>query len=90
MRLDLSKKIRRYNKTPSLPFLNCRAFLASLVERVRLLYSIPLDITGMDPQTPPTDPQPAPQITANRRVEAASDFLGSCDRLSTEYESGYY
>ena len=44
----------------------------------------------MEPQTPPTDPQPDPLLIANQRVEAASDFLGNCERLSTEYESGYY
>ena len=44
----------------------------------------------MEPQNPPADPQPDPLVMANQRVEAANDFLGSCERLSTEYESGYY
>ncbi len=36
---------------------------------------------------PPADPnQPSPL----QRVEAASEFLSICDRLSTVYDSGYY
>jgi hypothetical protein len=44
----------------------------------------------MEPQPPLTDPQPDPLVIANQGVEAASNFLSSCERLSTEYESGYY
>ncbi|QDK81872.1 hypothetical protein EXU85_25985 [Spirosoma sp. KCTC 42546] len=35
-------------------------------------------------------PQPDPVATQKQRVEAASDFLSICDRLSTGYDSGYY
>ena len=34
-----------------------------------------------DADLPPTDQQ---------RVDTANDFLDICDRLSTEFESGYY
>lgn len=44
----------------------------------------------MEPQHPSIDPQPAPLVMANQGVEAANNFLGSCERLATEYESGYY
>ncbi|GAB3044167.1 hypothetical protein GCM10027185_54900 [Spirosoma pulveris] len=32
-------------------------------------------------------PQPAPE---KLRFDAANDFLTTCDRLSTGYDSGYY
>ena len=35
-------------------------------------------------------PQPDPVAIQQRQVEAASDFLSICDRLSTGYDSGYY
>ena len=35
----------------------------------------------------PNDPQPALE---QQRFEAANDFLETCDRLSTGYESGFY
>lgn len=35
-------------------------------------------------------PQPDPMIALNLQVEAATDFLSICDRLSTGYDSGYY
>lgn len=33
---------------------------------------------------------PDPLAVARQRIEAASDFLSICDRLSTGYDSGYY
>jgi hypothetical protein len=42
---------------------------------------------GASDQLPPLlDPLSA----AKQRVEAASDFLSFCDRVSTSYDSGYY
>ena len=36
-------------------------------------------------------PSPSDPITQSKqRVEAASEFLSICDRLSTGYDSGYY
>jgi len=36
-------------------------------------------------------PQPPdPMIALKLQVEAATDFLSICDRLSTGYDSGYY
>lgn len=37
---------------------------------------------------PPLPPDPL--ADQKKRVEAASDFLSFCDRLSTGYDSGYY
>ncbi|GAB3782906.1 hypothetical protein GCM10028818_39730 [Spirosoma horti] len=34
--------------------------------------------------------QPDPLIALKLQVEAATDFLSICDRLSTGYDSGYY
>lgn len=34
--------------------------------------------------------QPDQSVVQKQRVEAASDFLSICDRLSTGYDSGYY
>ena len=44
----------------------------------------------MPDPTAPADLQPDPTIVAKQRVEAASEFLSICDRLSTSYDSGYY
>jgi hypothetical protein len=33
---------------------------------------------------------PSQQALQQKRVEAASEFLSICDRLSTGYDSGYY
>ncbi|HLL97047.1 MAG TPA: hypothetical protein VK404_18890 [Spirosoma sp.] len=42
---------------------------------------------GASDQLPPLlDPLSA----VKQRVEAASDFLSFCDRVSTSYDSGYY
>jgi hypothetical protein len=30
------------------------------------------------------------QVAAKQRIEAASNFLSFCDRVSTGYDSGYY
>lgn len=41
----------------------------------------------------PPDPLASPPDSIadqKQRVEAASDFLSICDRLSTGYDSGYY
>jgi hypothetical protein len=38
-------------------------------------------------QLPPDEESPKPE---QRRIDAANDFLEICDRLSTEYESGFY
>ncbi|GAB3220326.1 hypothetical protein [Spirosoma arcticum] len=35
-------------------------------------------------------PQPDLLVGAKQRIEAASDFLSFCDRISTGYDSGYY
>lgn len=35
-------------------------------------------------------PHPTPPSPEQQRVEAASDFLSICERLSTGYDSGYY
>ncbi|GAB3794537.1 hypothetical protein GCM10028819_08500 [Spirosoma humi] len=35
-------------------------------------------------------PQPNLLVDQKQRVEAATDFLSICDRLSTGYDSGYY
>ena len=35
-------------------------------------------------------PQPDLLVGAKQRVEAASDFLSFCDRISTGHNSGYY
>ena len=35
-------------------------------------------------------PKPDLLVGAKQRVEAASDFLSFCDRISTGYDSGYY
>jgi len=40
-----------------------------------------------------TDQPPLPLdllVVQKKRVEAASDFLSFCDRVSTGYDSGYY
>ncbi len=42
---------------------------------------------GVSDQLPP---QPDPLIIPKQRVEAASEFLSICDRVSTGYDSGYY
>lgn len=42
---------------------------------------------GVSDQLPP---QPDLLATQKQRVEAASEFLSICDRLSTGYDSGYY
>ncbi|CCH53533.1 hypothetical protein BN8_02635 [Fibrisoma limi BUZ 3] len=34
--------------------------------------------------------QPSPEQQAAIRFDAANDFLDTCDRLSTGYESGFY
>jgi|GEM_PF-3566577 len=34
--------------------------------------------------------QPSPEHQAGIRFDAANDFLDTCDRLSTGYESGFY
>ena len=34
--------------------------------------------------------QPDPLKLKKQQVEAATDFLSICDRLSTGYDSGYY
>ena len=39
-----------------------------------------------EPLFPPSDPT----ILQKQRVEAATEFLSICDRLSTGYDSGYY
>lgn len=39
-------------------------------------------------EQPPATPDPI--SAAKQRVEAASEFLSICDRLSTGYDSGYY
>ena len=44
----------------------------------------------MEVVSDPLTPQPDPQALQKQRVEAASDFLSICDRLSTGYDSGYY
>lgn len=44
----------------------------------------------MENPADPTPPQPDPLAIHQQRVEAASDFLSICDRLSTGYDSGYY
>jgi hypothetical protein len=36
---------------------------------------------------PPESDQPTPE---QQRFDAANDFLDTCDRLSTGYESGFY
>ena len=41
----------------------------------------------------PSEPLPSPSdptTLSKQRVEAASEFLSICDRLSTGYDSGYY
>lgn len=45
------------------------------------------NMEGVSDQLPPP-----PDLLAvhKRRVEAASDFLSICDRLSTGFDSGYY
>lgn len=35
----------------------------------------------------PNDDQPTPE---QKRFDAANDFLDTCDRMSTGYESGFY
>lgn len=43
----------------------------------------------LDPAAP-ADSQPDLKAAATQRVDAASEFLSICDRLSTGYDSGYY
>lgn len=38
----------------------------------------------------PLASQPDLVVDQKQRIEAASDFLSICDRLSTSYDSGYY
>ena len=45
------------------------------------------------PMQEPLDPLASPPdlaVNPKQRVEAASEFLSICDRLSTGYDSGYY
>jgi len=49
-----------------------------------------LNFAGMEGAPDQLPPQPDPIAAQQRQVEAASDFLSICDRLSTGYDSGYY
>ncbi|GAB4022353.1 hypothetical protein EXU85_23020 [Spirosoma sp. KCTC 42546] len=42
---------------------------------------------GLSDQLPPNEDQPSAQ---QGNVDAANDFLSTCDRLSTGYDSGFY
>ena len=44
----------------------------------------------MDNVPDPSGLQPDLLTAQKQRVEAASEFLSICDRLSTGYDSGYY
>lgn len=54
------------------------------------LYSIATYFADMDEVTDQSAPLLDPITTQKQRVEAATDFLSICDRLSTGYDSGYY
>ncbi|HLL94218.1 MAG TPA: hypothetical protein VK404_04515 [Spirosoma sp.] len=51
---------------------------------------IPLTFKGMEGTSDKLSPGVDPPAVQKKRVEAASDFLSFCDRLSTGYDSGYY
>ncbi|AUD07596.1 hypothetical protein CWM47_33550 [Spirosoma pollinicola] len=44
----------------------------------------------MEDASTPLPTPPDSLATQRQQVEAASDFLSICDRLSTGYDSGYY
>lgn len=54
------------------------------------LYSLRLLISSMEGVSDQLPPPLDPTVAQKQRVEAASDFLSFCDRLSTGYDSGYY
>jgi hypothetical protein len=51
---------------------------------------LPLTFIAMEGASDQLPQEPDLQVVAKQRIEAASDFLSFCDRVSTGYDSGYY
>ena len=47
-------------------------------------------LAAMEDASDQLSPPPNVEVAARQRIEAATDFLSFCDRVSTGYDSGYY